>query len=178
MKKWFMVLCLSFVSALAFAQTDPHIGSSQKFSQKDQQDVLTNIADKVSNRNGLEDEFHKMEVALQRKVAQAETEAKDPAVQQQPQTYGPHEDGITDAVTAPSSNRPSYYAEEDAYKNCNGIEICRTWAAEQAQNNPHFQVLSANLSMPDYHNQRLEVTYVVDVTTEKKVFQEDFGRWQ
>ena len=168
-------MCLSFVSAMAFAQMDPHTGSPEKFSQKDQQDVLTSVADKMSGHNGLEDEFHKMEVAVQRKVAQAKAETKAPTVQ--PLTSWPHEDGITDTALSATSDRPSYYAEEEAYKNCDGVDVCRMWAREQAQKDVHFQVLSVSISVPDYHNRRVEVAYVMENGEAKLVFEENFGNW-
>ena len=175
MKKWFVVLCFGFVGVAAFAQVDPHatfqngkrvsVGIESMFSNKEDPRV------RELRENG---------AAIERRVAQAQAQAKTQGsqAQQQPQTSWPHEDGITDAAAIPSSDRPSYYAEEEAYKNCNGIEICRTWAAEQAQKDPHFQVLSAIISMPDYHNQRLEVTYVTENAEGKQVFAEDFGKWE
>ena len=168
MKKWFVVLCLSFVSVVAFAQRDPHAGAQEKFLQESQPVVMGEI----STHSDLE-RFHNMESAVERKVAQVKVQEV-----QQPQTSLTDEDGHKDVQqVAVQSDRPSYYAQEEAYKNCKGVDICNEWAQEQAQD-VHFQVLSASLSMPDYHNQRLEVRYVSNVEEKVQVFEEYFGSWK
>ena len=173
MKKWFVVLCLSIASVAAFAQKGPRTSAQGKIAQEKQQIVLTSIMDEISDHRSLED-FHNMEAAVERKMAQAKAQEV-----QQTQTPVADSDGHKDVQqVVVRSDRPSYYAEEEAYKNYDGIDICKAWVQEQAQKDPHFQVLSAVLSMPDYHNQRLEVTYVMDVAEGKQVFEEDFGRWK
>lgn len=185
MKKWFVVLCFSIVGTVAFAQVDPHAG--ERFLEQNK----GRIAEEVST-NGGQLKLRDSHAAFERELAQSKVKASQisnsvgaaierkvaQAMQAPHWPHWPHGDGLQDmAMTAPS-DRPSYYAEEEAYKNCNGIEICRTWAAEQAQKDPHFQVLSAIISTPDYHNQHLEVTYVTENAEGKQVFAEDFGKWK
>ncbi len=112
----------------------------------------------------------RLEAAVERQVAQ--TQAK------QPQSSWPQgEDHQSPA--RPVSEKPSYYVTEEAYQLCSAVEICKTWAQEQATKDVHFLVLSAKLSIKaDAHNQRLEVHYMTDADEQNQVFEEDFGSWE
>ena len=167
MKKWFAVLCFSIVGGVAFAQTDPHAGLQETFLKQ-----ISNSEETTRYFVTTQNDPHALGLAaaVERQVVQAQAA--------QPQTSWPNEDGHQDAVATVSSDRPSYYADEKAYQICKGIDICNTWAQEQAKKEVHFQVLSAQLSMlPDAHNQRLEVSYLMNVNKEIQVFEEYFGNW-
>ena len=185
MKKWFAVLFVSFMSVTVFAQVDPH--SSQKKGQQGATKGLESVLKIVSETTGspLSGDFHAVEAALERKVVQtveAPQNQKDipPQKAQQGQTGCPHGDGLQDMEKAAPTVYPSYYADEKTYKNCEGVNVCKVWVEEQIQKDNHFLVLSATISMPDFHNQRLEVTYTTATENEKQkiVFEENFGNWK
>ena len=165
-----MVLCLGVVSMAAFAQRDPHaVVQNGKVSLESMFSNQDNARVKELFENG---------AAIERKVAQAQAQAQ--AVQPA-QTSVENRDGHQDIPSAPvvHSDRPSYYANEEAYQICSAINICDTWVREQTENNLHFQVVSAQLSpLPDAHNQRLEVRYVEEADEKVQVFEEYFGSWK
>ena len=187
MKKWFAVLCFSIVGTAAFSQVDPHAGSQDKFLERSK----SSIAEEVSNSSNQLKELRDSHAAWERELARSKVKASkistsiEVAIERQiaktmQAPHWPHwpGEGLQDAEVAPSSDRPSYYAEEEAYKNCDSIDACKMWAAEEAEKDVHFQVLSVNISVPDYHNRHVEVAYVMEGVEGKLAFEENFGNWK
>lgn len=204
MKKWFAVLCLSTISVMAFAQTNSQTTGKKK-QYIPPRSIMSDAATKDGNlvihskefEADLERQFKKAQKEA-KKQEQAPTQAwpkgdpyhdtvtAAPAEQSvgneqaQPQTpteAWPQVDDYHGAVAAaPSSDRPSYYANDPAYANCKEVEICQSWALQQAQKDAHFSVSSAQFSEKLDHNRRLEVRYIKEGGQEKvQVFEENYG---
>lgn len=166
MKKWFAVFCLSIVGTAAFAQIDPH--AKLQGNVLDQQRAISDINERLSEVKGNDPHAVDLKVAIEHQVAQAQA-------QQTP--HWPQADQYH-AVQQPvkTSDRPSYYMGDDTWFTCKEVDVCESWAREQAQKDMHFLILSAQISLKeDRHNQRLEVHYLANFAENKQVFEEDFN---
>ena len=185
MKKLLVLLCLSVMSVAVSAQTFSQSGKNflqKKGAQKQEQtENFSSLADKVNNgKTGVfgkrleAHSFAHVEAEVARQVAQAQMQ--QPSVTT---TSGENDIDHDHPVIATPSDRPSYYATEEAYQSCKVAAVCENWARQQAQEEVHFQVLSATLvQKEDLHHSRLIVKYSKYQDEQEKVFEEDFEGWK
>ena len=177
MKKWLVVLCFSIVGTVAFAQMDPHAHSQKNILEQQSRfsEIDKELRNGKGNFNNRDPHAVNLGTAIERQVVKAQVQA-----QQDP--HWPQADAYHDVQTlaVKTSDRPSYYVNEDTWLTCKDIEVCEIWAREQAQKDMHFLVLSVKNSLKeDQHNQRLEVRYSANFEEKTKIFEEDFNNgWE
>ena len=183
MKKLLVMLCFSIVSVAASAQVfsqNQNVFPKTGAQKQGGASAFSNVTkDAASSRN----EFSKVikaphrntntDAAVERQVAQAQMKQSTTVVS------GENEIDHDNPATTVSSERPSYYATDDAYQTCQNVKVCEEWVRQQAQEEIHFQVLSASLvQKEDLHHGRLIVKYVKYQDTQEKVLEEDFDGWK
>ena len=162
MKKLLVVLCFSVVSAAVSAQTVPPAENGLPKKAAHRQGEVKDPALPV-----------RVEAAIERHIAQTTQRAA------MEKTENPTDIAHEHPAPVSVSDKPSYYVTQDAYEVCKNVELCTAWAANEAQKEVHFQVISAVLvQKEDLHHNKLIVKYVKCHDIETKVFEETFDGWK